>query len=419
MKKGRIRQLFDNKVFALVFSIVVAIISWAVIVLSIDPNTTRTIDNVPVTISSTNNSYKSLGLDIIDKEEVLVRVTVEGPRSVVGMLERDSILVTPNFSGVNGAGTYDVPLVATKNNQLLSYTITSVNPNFVPLRFDVAISKKVPVTAKIEGLTVGNDYIVEQTIISPSEVTVTGPEQDVDKVAAIVVTVPIDAELAETMKTTAELVAVDKDGNVLSGETLKIDPVQADITIPIYKRGVLPLDIEFTNVPDGFDLSTLDYTLTFDEINIAASETVVGNLRTKIIGYVDLATFKLGESYTFDIELPSGYVNLDNVTSVTATFAGEDIDSKKVVVTDLRVINAPANYKVTVMNEMISDVTVIGKTEDVQTLLAGSVVAIVDMSELGGIESGTFNVPVKFKISSNNTTWVAGSYTAVIEVEPL
>ena len=71
------------------------------------------------------------------------------------------------------------------------------------------------------------------------------------------------------------------------------------------------------------------------------------------------------------------------------------------------------------MNEKISDVTVIGKAQDVQTLLAGSVIAIVDMSELGGIESGTFNVPVKFKISSNNTTWVAGSYTAVIEVEPL
>ncbi|MEG2259056.1 MAG: hypothetical protein RSB78_02590 [Oscillospiraceae bacterium] len=210
---------------------------------------------------------------------------------------------------------------------------------------------------------------------------------------------------------------MDADGNAITSSTLKIDNETVDVSVPVYKRGVVPIDIEFSNVPEGFDISTLKYVMSIKELDIAASAKVIDNLKTKIVGYVDLAAFEIGESYTFDIDFPTGVVNLDNIEQVTVSFPKENIASKKVNVSDIRVQNAPANMKVTVKNTRINDVTVIGATDDVLGLLSGSVIAIVDVSQLS-VEKGSYNVPVKFTVTANNTTFVSGSYTVLIEVEP-
>ncbi|MEG2083190.1 MAG: CdaR family protein, partial [Oscillospiraceae bacterium] len=272
--------------------------------------------------------------------------------------------------------------------------------------------------SEVVGLTAADDLVVEKTAISPSEVTITGPEQELAEVAEVVAVVEVNAKLSETFKKTVKLAARDKDGNIITSSAVRLDPEQVDITVPILKKGILPLGIDFSNVPDGFDTSTLKYNMSVDKIPIAASAAVIANIKTKTVGYIDLTTFKLGEAYTFDIPLSSGTVNLDNIKTVTVTFKGDDIDSKKVNVADIRVVNEPANYKVTVQTERINAVTVIGRAEDVADVLAGSVVAIVDMNVLGGIESGEFNVPVSFTVTSNSTTWVAGSYSVVVHVEP-
>lgn len=419
MKTDKLSVLFRNKTFLVIFSLVAAVICWAAVVLTISPEATRVIENVPVTITANNSAYTALGLDIIDKSEILVNVTVSGTRSVVGTLDAGSITVTPNLSSVTAAGSYEVALSATKNNQLQDYRIEAVNPGRVTLRFDVAVSEKMTVTSEVVGLTADDGLIVEKTVMSPSEVTVTGPELEVDSVAAVVARVEVNATLSETLKKTVELVAVDADGNEITSSSLRIDPETTDVTVPILKQGMLPLAIEFSNVPEGFDTSSLRYTMSHTEIPIAASATVIDNLKPKTVGYVDLTAFKIGETYTFDVQLSSGTVNINNVSQVTVSFKGDYISSKKVIVTDIRVENAPSNYNVTVKTKQISAVTVIGMSDDVDNVLAGSVVAIVDMNTLGGVESGEFNVPVSFVVTSNSTSWVAGSYTVVVDVEPV
>ena len=418
MKTDKLSVLFRNKTFLVIFSLVAAVIAWAAVVLTISPEATRTIEGVPVTITGSNSAFQALGLDIIDKSEILVNVTVRGTRSVVGSLDASSITVTPNLSSVTSAGSYDVSLSASKNNQLQDYVIEQVNPGRITLRFDVAVSKKMAITSEIVGLTASGDLIVEKTAMSPFEVTLTGPELEVESVASVVARVEVNATLSETLKRTVNLVARDADGNDITSSALRIDPETTDITVPILKRGTLPLAIEFSNVPEGFDTSSLKYTMSHTEISIAAAASVIDNLKPKTIGYVDLTSFEIGETYTFDIQLSSGTVNLDNITQVTVAFQGADISSKRVNVTDIRVENEPSNYNVEVKTAQINSVTVIGLSEDVENVLAGSVVAVVDMNTLGGIESGEFNVPVSFVVTSNNTTWVAGSYTVVVEVTP-
>ena len=59
----------------------------------------------------------------------------------------------------------------------------------------------------------------------------------------------------------------------------------------------------------------------------------------------------------------------------------------------------------------------LGRSFAIKMLQLGNDVMIVDMDEQIA-ESGSYNVPVKFMITSNSTTFVSGTYTVLIDVEP-
>ncbi|MEG2259054.1 MAG: hypothetical protein RSB78_02580 [Oscillospiraceae bacterium] len=143
---------FENRVFKVIFSIAMAIVCWMAVVFTISTESKVTITDVPVTINTSSAAFQSLGLDIIDKNEITVNVRVEGPRTVVGALDKNSVKVTPSFASVKEVGVYELPLTATKSNQLENFTIVSVDPITVKLRFDNATSKKFPVSVNVIGL---------------------------------------------------------------------------------------------------------------------------------------------------------------------------------------------------------------------------------------------------------------------------
>lgn len=417
-EKNGLSGLFSNKTFVMILSVILAIVLWAVVVFAISPDTEQIISGVTVNLGQDNSSFQSIGLDITDRSDIKVDVKVYGPRSVVGALTPEDINIVPNYSRVDQAGTFTLSLSPANTNPLDGYDIISVEPGTITLSFDVSKSQRFTVEAEGPGVTAADGYVIEKISVTPGDVRITGPENDMAKITRVAARYDVSGVLTETViANDCPLILYDAEGNELPQTTFTIDYPTVDIRIPVYKLGVLPLTIEFTNVPDGFDVSSLDYVLSIDELEVAGPENTIDNLSEFVVGRVDLTTFKIGDTYTFDVELPSALINKGPET-VTVTFPKENISSKKITVSNIEVINVPANYEVSVVTSRINDVTVIGLAEDVASLLPGSVVAIVDFSELT-IESGRYSVPVRFEITSNNTTWVAGSYTVYIDVVPI
>lgn len=417
-KKGRLSALFDNKTFVMILSLVLAIVLWIVVVFGISPDTEQTIRGVTVNLTTNNASFQNLGLDIADRGEVKVDVKIYGPRAIVGALTADRIIVEPNYSRVDSAGSYTLELVPSKVNTLDDFQILSVEPSTIDLRFDVSTSRYFTVEAEGVGVTAADGYVVEPITVTPSSVRITGPENDMALIERAVARYDVGSdELTETVTISdCPIVLYDTDGNELPLNTFTIDYPQVDIRIPVYKLGMLPLKIEFTNVPEGFDVSTLEYVMSVDEIEVSGPENVIDSLTEHVVGYIDLTTFKIGDEYTFNIELRSSLINKGPQT-VTVTFPRENIGSKRISVTNIQVTNVPSNYDIVIKTTRINDVTIIGQADDVAALLPGSVVAVVDFSDLN-VESGSYSVPVTFTITANNTTWVAGSYTVYVEVVP-
>ena len=415
MKKYDFASLLDNKRFVAALSVLIAVVAWVVVVLTISTQKTTVVSKIPVNLAYNASAYQSLGLDVVDEGDLTVDVMVSGPRSVVGGLDASDFIAYPQISQVTEAGRYELPVVVNKANAMLEFDITSVTPPTVSVRFDRVKTQKFTVETDLGGISIAEGYILGKGYSTPAEVTLTGPENEMSMIARVVAPVQLDKEQRATSITMAELELYDKEGNLLPKTYITFDNEQVEVTVPVLKKAELPLKIEYVNVPAGFDTSQLHYTLSAGALSVAGPASSVDALQEIVVGYVDLQTFEIGKEYSFEVELPTGFTDLDNVETVTATFSRENLGQKTVSVSDIRVVNQPENYEITVQNQRIHSVKLIGPQEVLDALAATGVVAQVDAADIT-VENGQQNVPVRILIPSTDKVFATGSYTVVVNI---
>ncbi|MDK2813137.1 MAG: hypothetical protein PWQ08_392 [Clostridiales bacterium] len=419
-KKRSLRGLFENNQFNVVISIVIAVIAWLIISLYIKPQTTSTIADIPVKLDYNASAYQSMGLDIVSEATATptVSVRVTGPRSVVGGLTKDDITVYPKMTNVTEAGQYELELVAIKNDSAADFVIdtASIRPTKVTVRFDTLISKKFVVETDTSTVHPADGYILSKAYATPGEITLTGPEKEIQSVGKLVAKVELPDELTSTQITTAALLFYDKDGNPLTSKLITADAETVEVTIPILQKKTLPFTIGYTNVPEGFDTSLLKPSFSAQSVNLAGPGDAIQNKTEVSLGYIDLQKeFALGFSKSFPVVLDTGYENLDNLMQVTVSFDTSAFSQKTVTVSDIRVINERQNRTVSVDTKRIYDVTIIGLTDDVNALTAKSVIAEIDAGDLT-LGEGQQTVPVTIKIPGSTTVFAVGDYTALIDI---
>lgn len=59
------------------------------------------------------------------------------------------------------------------------------------------------------------------------------------------------------------------DGQLSDMSQVTVDRETVDVTVPVLQIKTLPIKVSFINMPTGFDMNTLEYTLSQDTIEIA------------------------------------------------------------------------------------------------------------------------------------------------------
>lgn len=425
--KEKLGKLLDNRKFYLVFSIVMAVLYWLILSLADDSNIEQTIYDVPVQLDYNASVYQSLGLEIIGDEPVTVDVTVEGPRNAVGGLTADDFLVYPNVNSVATSGTKELRLVYSTVNTTAKYTITKLSQYTVTLRFDTMVTQKFPVQIDVSGIQVEEGYLLSASNAVPAEVSVTGPSEEIAQIAqarALLTGMNDTEKLSESKLTQGEIQLLNADGEEVDRTLLTLDTDRVEVTVPILRKAEQPLKIQFINVPQGFDVSSLNCELDHNTINVAVPTAYGTELDDYVVGYIDFSTLDYQGSYTFQVELPTDYINLDNIQNVTASFNIPDYETKLVTVSNIRVINTPVGTKLNVLTQKIYNVLLIGPPDSIELLdtlenegvLNDYIVAQIDASK-GGILSGQQTAEVQILLPSISDVFASGSYTAVIGVE--
>jgi hypothetical protein len=135
------------------------------------------------------------------------------------------------------------------------------------------------------------------------------------------------------------------------------------------------------------------------------------------LGYIDLTDFTPEFPIVYSVQLPTGYLSVDNTQEAVITFDADDYTTTTLNVSNIRLINQPEDYDVTVSTRMIYSVTVFGPKSEIDRLSGSDLVAEIDMLDVD-TRVGQSTVNVSIEIPSYSSCWAyGGNYTAVITVK--
>lgn len=83
------------------------------------------------------------------------------------------------------------------------------------------------------------------------------------------------------------------DGNELELKYVVSDVTEARVTIPILKKKVVPVRLDFMNVPDGFQVDRLKFTLSNEEIEVAGPAESIDKYKEIPLGQIDIKSLEL------------------------------------------------------------------------------------------------------------------------------
>lgn len=414
------KSLWSYPLFSLILALFCGFVAWTVVAVYVDPQGSVTVQDVPINYANGTSAYTSQGLDIVEKPSIeTVDVRVDGNSTIIGNITNSDIMVYPSYAGVSGAGRVTLRLQARLVNTTdfpgdIECAVES--PRTIEVVFDEVSEKTLAITVDASAVSVAEGYMLNRSAAVPAEITLRGPTSELDQIASVVATVSSDAELSDTTTVPATLELRDENGEVYTPEYTTMDSETANVTLTVYQVRELPLVVDFIGTPTNFDTGSLRYTLSQDTLRVAGPARTISALEELTVTNFDLSQeFELGRDYQRLVELPSGIVSLDGVTSVTLSFDTSDMGSTTLNISNISAINVPSNYEVEILSSMVSGVTLYGPAEEVEALSADSVVAQIDCQSVN-LTVGQQTIPVTIQIPSSSRIFATGSYTVQCEV---
>ena len=414
-KKTSFQELFDNNVFVRIFAVVVAIVAWFAVSISQTPERNRTIVNVPVSINYEGSIPQTLGLQRIGDTEFTVTVYVTGKNSKVQKLTADDFIATVSLNNVNQAKEYTLPIEVTKKTEDADYRINSWSNTELTLTFDKIVTKQLTLEISTPKLSAADGYILEKPYADTENFTVSGPQNVVNRIDRCVMVLDNEGELTDSLTVTGTPTLLDKNGAAVTSEYLSVEPGDVEVTVPVYRTKKLTLEPQFVNVPKGFPLDKLRYTLSQNAIMVAAANDIVDNQDSVILGPIDFRTVDIGKEMTLDVTLPAGFLNTENVTSVTITFPTYGLTSKTFSVPRNNFVfeNMPSGFEAELTINQLENVKIVGDSTVLNSMTSDDLVASIDLSQVTA-KKGQYTVPVRVYSQNRVLTWAVGEYTTVI-----
>ncbi len=414
----KIKEFLYSNTLLKVSSLLLAFGAWLIVVENVDRETFATFRSVKIDMKEVEDSISTLGLDSIMPEADEATVQVNGIMYAVGNLNKEDIEIVPDISKVTGAGVYELPLVGhIKGSNSEDIAVTGINPSRITVKFDTLHTKILPVETNLNGIKGESGYLIQDEMITPPAVSITGPEAEVSRVKRCEVQMTVKERLSQTYSKKSKIVLLDKAGNVIESPNITLDIQEATVTIPVLKIRSVPVELQFMNVPKNFPLDKLKFTLSNEKIEVAGPEESVEKYASVLLDHIDFKQMGPQSIYAFPLQLPNSFYNVENIQSIQVSLDSENLASRKFNIENIQVVNAPLGYNAQAMAQLIPDVEIVGDKAVLETLSPGDIIAEVDLRSNSEIETGQVLKPVKIYIPNGSLAWARGNYEVVVSIQ--
>jgi Uncharacterized protein conserved in bacteria len=426
------RPWFYNKKFLVTLSVICSVLMWATLAINISPVETKTISSVPITIN-VDTIKENFGLDFVEVispesyKKMQLDVKVSGRKYLLTQLSADdfSAVASANKS-ISKPGSYDFTLLVTCKNPLLDVKIEQ-NSQQLYVKFDRFVEKEFTVSNVIAvGATIpeGNNLTMGTPYSNVSEVTVSGPETEVNQIDSVVVSADINKELTDGETFDGSIVFKNANGDQLnlSHVSTSTNTTEAvSVTIPVRTTKEFKVGVTFKNAPLYFDESKLPLSISPSTLTIMGTPDAINNLKeTYVAGEIDLSKLRKGmNSYSFTLSLSTGLETTNKTDKIKIDI---DLSKYKVISLDVNsthsrfdIVNYTGTRKVTFNTKSLDNIRIIGPMYVVDKLAAKDIIVEADLTDKETV-TGKCTVKALISVRNNSKCWAIGSYEVEVNI---
>lgn len=205
----------------------------------------------------------------------IVRVELEGRAPVIRQITNADLRVTIDTTGLRPGRRTSVPINVSLPEKFQDQVLIDWRPRSVQVRFESDAQKELPVLVK--PLNPPEGWEMRETPTSnPGRVTVSGPQELVNRVASIVAPFVVGGD--ERISTQATLQALAADGSLIPDDQVRIEPPQVTISglqerVVLQKR--VPVQPNF-RIPGALRVTVL--SITPPQAQIVGSKRLVSDI---------------------------------------------------------------------------------------------------------------------------------------------
>lgn len=429
---GFFEKLFFNNKFVLVFSLLIAIVSWAFVKYNYSEQVTKVITGVNISFDTTFNEETDY-IPFYDSKELVADVTVTGKSYDINSstLTKNSISVVATVGFTDAAGYKELNLSATTSES--GVAISKIEPSTIKVFFDRKITGSFNVEANLKNelssLSKG-EYVVGQPAASLSTVEVSGPATVLAKLKKVYFNAKVNDEdipLTSTTELSANVsydIADDENVKYLVCAAAKDKSNPATITIPVYKERIVPTVVKFINEPAIYEKIPPNITISPSKVKITYNPLDSDDITSYNIGTIDFRKLKNEvNKIDFKVDKNSGVTLADSsITDFNVTIDLSELEQIELEGMAEKIVFLNQTQGYTYSADFLSaggldKITIIGPKNSLEKIKPEDLQIEINVSDIDTRKSARKTLEVSnISIQSKdiNDCWVYGTYTATV-----
>lgn len=334
------KKIQENSLTPKILALVIAIILWINVMDEVDPLIEIEYPDIPVEYINADNLAKE-GLIILEPKESTIRVKVAGNKSNMNQFSSNNISAKVDLENVTiGKNTVSVDLKLVNN--ISNIRLVDYKPREVVFSIDQIGEASKDIAIELLG-ELPEGYVLDDVIVEPTEVNITGPKSYINKIHQVVARIDL-TDKTEAFNKSVPLEILDIDGESIKGITR--NPSMVNISVPIHRKQTVPINLKTINeLPSHYRLLEMELIPDKVDLKIKNNKTKITSIDTKPI---DVTKLIGGSSYEVELDLPKDVELANPNEKFILNYKLEEIGAKifNYTASDVKFINLDDRFEV-------------------------------------------------------------------------
>lgn len=407
-----IGRLKESRIVYLLLSVLLAVVFWFYVRSQDTSVYPAWFYDVPV-VQTGSNVLATQSLTVAGISQETVDLRVEAPTSVLSALrqQRDELWVTLDVSRCQAGEnhlTYNISWPVSVIRE--SIAVLEQSPKTLTVTVEKLSTKSFPVEFQLKG-QVAEGYQAGTAAINPETVTVSGPVEQVARVARVVAVLE-DENLDERFVGDLPLTLLDAEGEELTGLEIMLDSTSAYVVVPVVVVKEIPLTVNV--LPGGgATQDNADVLIEPKSVIVSGAEEDLRDLDEISLGSIDLSKVVGASTITRPIELDASMENVSGITTANVSVTITGLYTKSFDVDNISLTAPAPGFNADPVTQMRT-VMVRGQQEALEQLDASQIRIVVDVSTY--TNRGTYSIPAKVYLDAGSSVGVIGEYYISVNI---